>query len=387
MKANIRDREALLAVPPAALAAYARDLGWSRVEPYGDHSDVYDADDLPEIILPRTQHLGDYVSVIAQIIEIFSDAAEMDELSVYRNLITADRDVIRVRAPGRHDDGTIAINSGLDLLNGSSDMLLAAACSLSDPRPLFRAGANREATDYLSRVSLGQTEQGSFVITLLSPPIAAPLQTRLTRQYEPADDPFERQVTRRFAESLEAVKEATERATAGEANAFWETVKNGVSANLCEAVVRALVPFPELAIGLSWARTYPRDTRRTAIRFSSSEVPIIRQAARSFRDREPEPDTRLLGLVRRLTQEQQETKGTITLNASVENKMRAVTVVLSQADYHRAIEAHRDKLAISIDGDLERLGQRWHLLNPRIVDVSRDEDDPEETDSSDLGAG
>ena len=68
----------------------------------------------------------------------------MDELSLYRDLVTADRDVIRVRAGGK-DDGAVALSDGVSLVSGARDMLLAAACSLSNPRPLYRAGANRRA--------------------------------------------------------------------------------------------------------------------------------------------------------------------------------------------------------------------------------------------------
>ena len=54
------------------ISAYVRALGWERSEAYGDHSDVYAADRLPEIILPRTQVLGDYANVVSQLIEIFA---------------------------------------------------------------------------------------------------------------------------------------------------------------------------------------------------------------------------------------------------------------------------------------------------------------------------
>lgn len=380
MRANIQDRDALLAISPTALVAYARDLGWSKVEPYGDHSDVYFADGVPEIILPRTQRLGDYGSVIAQLLKTFADVTDRDELSVYQDLIIADRDVVRVRAPGGYDDGTIGINSGLDLLNGSSRMLLAAACSLSDPRPLYRTGAVREATDYLSRVSLGQTEQGSFVITLLSPAIAPPLQARLSGEHEPEDDPFERRVTRRLAEALAAVRNATERTTAGDMDAFPKAVKGGVSANLCEALVTMINPFPELDVSIAWARTYPRDTKRIVVPFAPGDVPILREAARVFRAREPKPDERLFGKVWKLTRDDKETKGTITMRGSVDDRVRSIIVVLNQSDYDRAIHAHQDKLPIIIDGDLERSGQRWQLLSPRIVKVIEDGDDPEEAD-------
>ena len=109
MKTSIQDRDALLAVSPVALSAYARAEGWSKAEAYGDFSDIYVADGLPEIILPRTENLGDYADVVSTLIGIFARVADVDELTLYRNLVTADRDVIRMRAADS-DDGTVSMN-------------------------------------------------------------------------------------------------------------------------------------------------------------------------------------------------------------------------------------------------------------------------------------
>ena len=97
MKTSIQDRDALLAVSPAALSGYARAEGWSIAEPYGEFSNIYVADGLPEIVLPRTENLGDYANVVATLIEIFARVADVDEFSLYRDLVTADRDLIRMR--------------------------------------------------------------------------------------------------------------------------------------------------------------------------------------------------------------------------------------------------------------------------------------------------
>ncbi len=78
MKVSIRDADALRAVSPAALTGYVRAAGWPRSEPYGEHSDVYDGDARPEIIVPRTAHLGDYANVVATLVETFPQIADQD---------------------------------------------------------------------------------------------------------------------------------------------------------------------------------------------------------------------------------------------------------------------------------------------------------------------
>ena len=359
----------MLEVSPAALSAYARVAGWTKVDTYGEHSDVFMGEGLPEIILPRTAHLGDYARVVSMIIEIFAEVADVDELTLYRDLAMADRDVVRVRAVSDDESGSLAVSDGIDLLSGTRDMILAAACSLQGAQPIYRAGANREAMAYLNRVRLGQTEQGSFAITLLSPVISPPIQQPLFSASEYGDDPIERQVTRRLADALAATREATEKTVVGDAGAFLEAVARGVSANLCEALVKLIEPFPILDISLVWARTHPMSTARNVVRFASHDAPILREAARSFRDREPRPDMCLFGIVQRLQRGEMDTKGTIALRASIDGQNQVVAAVLKQSDYERAIQAHETKSPLIMEGDLERTGQRWRLLNPRIVDI------------------
>ena len=372
MRASIRDKEALLAVSPIALSAYARASGWKKINDYGDHSDVYMSEGMPEIILPRTQLLGDYASIVSQLIEIFAKVADIDQLALYRDLVTADRDVIRVRSSEGENTGSVPLSTGVSLLSGAHDMLLAAACSLNNPRPFYRAGANREAITYLNDVRLGQTEQGSYVITLLTPIVPPPIQETLYDEHD--DDPIERQVTRRLADVLTITQKATEDTVGGKADSFSKAVKDGVSANMCQAIVDLIGPFPAVDISLTWARTRPIKSARKVLRFAKDDAPILREAARSFREHEPQPDMNLFGFVQILRRNQAEIDGTITLKAPIDGQLRSVTTVLNQSDYAQAVQAHKDRKLVSITGDLERIRQRWRLLNPRIVEVITIED-------------
>ena len=369
MKLSIHDGDALLAVSPAALSAYARVAGWRRLEPYGVHSDVYEGAGLPEIIIPRTEHLGDYASVVAALVETFAEVAEQDVLTTYRDLITADRDVIRIRAIDHDHSGSLPVSTGADLVCSARDMVLAAACSLDDPRPLYRPGANREANEYLQRVRLGQTDQGSFVITLLGPVVSLPVQTSLVPDTDPRSDPIERRVTRRLAETLAAARKATDDTNGGNSGVFLASVNHGVSANLCEALATLTEALPALDISVVWARTWPQDEARTTTRFAAHDAPILREAGRVFRSREPQPGVTLVGLVQRLTRDETDTDAAVTLRTSIDGSNQSVVTVLPQSDHHRAVEAHKTRAPVVLRGDLERAGQRWRLLSPSIEDV------------------
>ena len=83
-------------------------------------------------------------------IETFAQVTDLDELTVYRALVIADRDAVRVCAAAG-DDGSVTLNDGAALVAGTRDMLLSAACSLRDQRPVYRAGENQKAAALLTR--------------------------------------------------------------------------------------------------------------------------------------------------------------------------------------------------------------------------------------------
>ena len=375
MKVSIQDKDALAAVSPAALSAYARADGWTKEEPYGEHSDVYAREGAPEIIIPRTQRLGDYVSVVSRLIEIFAETAETDALSLYRILTMADRDVVRVKAATERGNGSVALNDGVKMVTGARDMALAAARSLREPREYYRAAANRETSEYLRQVHLGQTEQGSFVVTLLSPVVAPLVQTENLFGWVDDDHPIERRMTQRLIEALTATREAAEKASVGDVDAFRNAVNRGASANLCEALAMLIEPFHGIDIGLSWARTRPMKAAGEAVRFGASHAPVLREAARCFREHEPRLDASLIGRIQRLQRSDGQMDGTVVLRIWIDERVRSVSAVLNSRDYDRAILAHKDNAPVVIFGDLERFGSRWRLRNPRIVDIISDEDD------------
>ena len=187
------------------------------------------------------ENLSDYADVVSTLIGIFARVAGVDEPTLYRDLVTADRDVIRMRAADS-DDGTVSMNEGVDFVRGAGEIVLAAACSYYKPQPLFRAGANREARAYLRQMRLGQTDHGSFVVTLLSPVVPPPMQLTLglsvPKSFRTTRE--ERRITKHLAGSLKAARRAIEGTVGGESDAFAEVVEKGVSANLCEALDRMI---------------------------------------------------------------------------------------------------------------------------------------------------
>ena len=166
--------------------------------------------------------------------------------------------------------------------------------------------------------------------------------------------------------------------SAGDPSAFADSVDKGVSANLCEALVRIIGSFPTLDISIAWARTRPMESHSVVVQFGDADAAVLGEAARLFRDREPRPDTTLFGFVQRLERDETAADGSIYLRTSIDGRNHSVAAVLRRSDYEAAIQAHSRRAPIILEGDLERIGQRWRLLNPRIAGVISNEPQDEE---------
>ena len=404
MQVRIRDKDALLAVSPDALSAYALAAGWRRGEPYRVNSYSYGGKGLPEIIIPHTRNLGDYASVVANLIDTFAQLTEQDQTTVFRNLVTTDHDVVRIRADDIDHSGSLAVSAGADIIQCSRTLLLAAACSLDSPRPFYRTHEYKDANDYLNRVRLGQTDQGSFVVTLLSP---VPL-TRTTvpnlLDYGKSREPFDRRVTKRLADALAEVRLRIGVDDAFDTRAFQASpnlmvvtpdvddadyesrgrlqvsVERGVSANLCEALAKLTKSLGEFEISVVWARTCPTGKLRTIARFGEGDEPYVRKLSRALRRQITERDATLTGYVEQLKRGEADKGGTVTIRTWIEGRERSITVILRTHDYARAIQAHQQGAEVVVRGDLVKPSQRWRLVDASIVKVNLDGETPSVSD-------
>lgn len=384
MNVIVRDREAFATLSHVDMRAYLQSQGWREEGRVGDKAAVLvrDVGTTPwEILLPLREDLGDYLSRIAEAVHIIAEVEERPEPSVIADLMRAGRDVIRVRVTDTANDGTLSVESGVALHAQAREVLLAAACSAHQPRPLFGNRKPPRALDYLNKVRLGQSERGSYIVTLLSPvdPSLGQRQACLGPEFE--DEPFERQVTSTLIRALRATKTAIVEATASDHfEAFEDRVRQGVSANLCEALAQLIDVGGSVDLGVTWAKVRPprpEDVQAPSkVDFGPSEGRILQEAARQFRSREPMLDQDLAGWVVRLNRGPNEPVGSAVLSVIVGGKPCAMRVDgVPERDYAKLIRANNDRKPISLDGDVYRVGRGHEVRNARNIEVLDDTED------------
>lgn len=380
MKVAIRDPASVLSLRPLEVVSYLRSTGWQRAEFHEGRFAVWTFGEDYEALLPLRTDQRDYALRMGELLGTLSQVEDRSQLEVLRDLLVTGADVIRIRlADGDLADGSMPIEEHSNLAQKARDLMLAAACSAIEPRAIWRKRKPDQAVDYLRGVRVGQSERGSYVMTVHSrvPPKLAPAQANLFGEVE-EEEPYERLVTSGLANALQAVEQAAElSATDGLVCGFDEAVRKGVSANLCEAVSGLasdgdgdrLVEF-----GFSWSRSRPVAPEQVSrVALPADRAPYVREAARLLRERAPTEDFDLEGAVIKLERPEGATIGQVTVYGIVDDRSRRVTVALGDEEYHQAVNAHDRGQAVRCSGRLVRQGRGYRLENPVGFEVQAED--------------
>lgn len=383
MVSYTNDSVSLSAVPILSLRSYLQSQGWRSIEKFGGSGYVYGLDGSPEELLVPMAPLADYARRVMNILETLSKVEQRDDRAILRDLSLASFDLVRVLMPEDSADGSVSVSSGVTAFQESQNLLLAAACSASRPQRVFRAGSHQEASEYMNSVRFGQTEMGSFVVTLLSPVPPRLVGQGVLETGFPAE-PFPRRAVHKLVSGLRSVSQAVASVNAGsDIDAFEQRVPEGVSANLCDAVANLLdcSNRQSVEISVSWSLIREPSEGRAQVDFLASDSLILKEASQILKDRQERPNERLDGYVYSLTRGAAQEKGRVILKAVIDGVINSVRADFASEDYNLVTEAHRRRQVVSVEGDLRRDGQRWVLGNPRALAVQSEEEEEEFEDS------
>jgi hypothetical protein len=356
------------------LLTYLRSAGWHKEAEMGQRAELWikaDNGHGQDVLVPLRREAGDYALRASEFLRTLELVENRSQQQIVEDIGTVSADIIRIRSVA-HDSqsGSISINSGVAFVAEAREMILAAACATVWPRPYWARRKPVRAIEYLEKVRLGQTERGSYIVTIQSP-----VPPALRADVE-SDAPFERQVIETLSDALVALHSAAHQAVVtGDLDPFRSSVQDGVSANLCDAIVRLFEasPMNELDVSVSWSRSRP-SARGPGFRkvLSADFIPVIAEASRLFKETAPEEDFELFGLVERLDRAAGMRQGQIFVNAVIEDRARRVAIELNEPEYQSAVLAHARRLPISCLGDLVRMGRSYTLQNARdfrVVEV------------------
>ena len=385
MKATIRDFDAIRIIRPVDVTAYLRQAGWAELNQDGSRA-IWTRNDF-EVLVPLNSNFRDFGERLAELLQTLSVAEDRSQLELFEDLTTSGVDVVRLRLiDAEVEAGSVPLEEAAHMGAMAKELMFAAACAAKSPKPVYGPRRPEDAVAYVRSVRMGQTEHGSFVLKLLSPvpprleqekPANAPLALDgVPRAAQ--EEPFARKVTLQLATAIRATHEAAlSAAGSGSIAAFDRAVSSGVSANLCDAITGLALPMDsdrKLEVSISWALSRPvLETPAIRIMFTPDTFPIIREAARMFRESAPREEFEVYGPVVRCDRSEGAAQGQVTVHAFVEECPRKIAIVLEGAEYEKAVDAHKLQKTIRCSGTLLKQGKGYTLRNPSTMEVEPEE--------------
>ncbi len=376
MNAGRVETDVLRSIGPGDLASYLRESEWVERAP-GLWVRPADGGGEYELDVPPVPTVRDYPLRIAEALATLEIAERRPRSQIMSDIRNAEVDVIRVPlTPRDAPTGSISVAGGLSSLEHARKLVEAAARAAVRPQARYAGRAPVHVSEYMDGLLMGQTEEGSFVLTLLSPVPARREQLQFDMPNAP--DPFAREVTKRLAIAMAALRELAWAGDPERAVEFLDAVPLGVSADLCKAVRGLHNSGGQHGVSLrvTWSSNCPRPVAvPSEVYIPAPSVDIIRAGEAILRQQEIPPQDAVEGLVIHLHREPEQ-EGWITLWGLVDRGLRKVRVALSPRDYDVAAAAHVREQAVRCTGDLVRHGKSFVLENPRQFEVLPDDDAP-----------
>jgi hypothetical protein len=365
MKASIRDPETLRKIDPNQVAVYLEKKGW-RQESYIDQKasiwTIADtSEDEAEVLLPLNTSFRDYPFRVSEILQTLEAIEQRPQADIYNNLIELLSDIIRIRLT--HDDfsdGTVPLNNGYNLVRHAREMMLSAACSTVGSRKHYEKKKPPGANDYLKQARFGQTQKGSFILTIISP-------IESSHFLNSSEIPFERRVVEKLFKSLNLVRSAAEDIDPSKTDLQLpdDYLESGISSNLCEALIGIYKSGREqgvdLKLNLSSSIPAPENIL-TSIIFPPEIMSAVSRIAKRLKA-DIFSDYEVLGEVVNLKRQKRDMKGQVTILGDIQGKQRQMKVDLSDEDYRIASQANQDKRNVICRGDLVKEGQIYSIAN------------------------
>jgi hypothetical protein len=363
-------------IKPQQVRSYALAKGWLRVPSKRSEIALFNSPrsgEPDQLIVPMDETFQDYARRLEEVIEnlarVESLAREesISAVAVLNDLLTHDADIVRYRVcSATTARGSIPLLEGLQLLEGAKRSLLAAAHSVVNPAAHHPRMGRIEAQQLINACHLGQTERGSYSVSVACPLRAVDQDQALL----PGSEPFTRRTVSLLMRSLARVVSAID---ADSVPKVFESVDNEptVSANLCDALLQMQPQEASsvVVVNVSWATTLlPQAFVPTAVRIKHEYFPIIEDISRKLRPAQAPALSLFVGFVENLGGEPDsngQMQGEAILSVMFEEQVQPVRAALSPSDWQTAYVALGAHGFVRFKGVLHR-GTRVH----RITDLS-----------------
>ncbi|MFD9944610.1 hypothetical protein ACFWYW_15685 [Nonomuraea sp. NPDC059023] len=179
-----------------------------------------------------------------------------------------------------------------------------------------------------------------------------------------------RAVNEAVVRAIEATVEAVQhyKSRDGSLAGFFEGITHGISYEMTNAILGMASDASEADITIEWDPTTPAVGFETQFTFNPSDItPLAKAAAKLAEDESARPVT-MMGRVHLLAKKQAGSPGVFGIDSLQPEGPRKVRVRLAdEEDYHEAVRAHEEDLALMVSGRLEKEGNLSWLYDATVI--------------------
>ncbi|MFI8486221.1 hypothetical protein [Streptomyces rubrogriseus] len=366
-------------VDPNRLRVVLKDLGWQNVggregiyARYSPPQNAGSSQDASSVLIPLDQSAVDYPRLMHSALLQLAQRRDFWARSLYPRLALSASDEFRFRKDSSAPSGLISWRSGERLIESARRTLLAGAKYYLGPERHFVNRHGRFASRYLDRVMMGQSAPGSYIVTALAPPDDQ-VSLKPTADSLSSWDPGAirlRTVNEAVAHAVGATVEALDHyRSSGSLAGFESGVTDGISYEMTNAILGIATNADEADITIEWDKASPPPTGVDShFEFRATDVPTLTQAAIRLAEDQKTMQISVTGRVHLLAKKQAGGAGVFGLDSLQSAGPRKVRVRLADdEDYHEAIRAHEEDLAIQVSGRLEKEGNLSWLYDATVI--------------------
>ena len=392
-----------LKLNPLAVTKYLSETNWEQYPIKRNDIKIfqYKKEDLFEqVTIPLDKKLRDYKNAMYDSVckIAYVEKKSVEQLMLY--LLNPNTDILKIRLDKKEvESGNIMFDDAIQLFDNAKKLIAATALDVINPKKIHYGRINEPVRNFLSQCRFGQTEIGSYVVSVICPFVDFPktegykklnaffdeeqyaysltrevinrLMTNVATIKQKIDDGnleslanYDSPISSNFYEALSGLSMDTEDTTV-EFMAEWSPT---VKSNQCK-YNRILITndyYEPIRTIISKITEYTNERIETVDKIKRLEVAPISDSREYGTIERTEIVGKIIELKAAPVIDSRE-YGTIVIYVGDNARVKSVTVKLDREDYDKAVAAHQHGKAVKVVGDLK--GQVKSVMENVIFSV------------------
>ena len=348
------------------LCKYVSDLGWNlyagktaaglKIFQKIQNGIVY------QIKVPCNRDFSDYPEAIYKAVSTIAEIEGKSVEQIILELLNPLSDIIRVRHIGSDvENGSILIENGINLYENAKKLLTNAALDILSYKKIYKGRTPEGVAEFISRCRYGQTEFGSYVISLVCPFVKVDnnevQQLSLFSDEEISAYSLTRKVTNRVIESIEKIKDTIDKGE--DLSGVIESMQNPISVSFLDSLTNLNISTEDSALEVSvkWAPTVKLNRASISkATISHDYYAPLKTIVEKYKSEDASTSISIEGRIGKLVASpniEDRTTGQAQLVYIDENShAKKITLDLGKEEYDLAIHAHSEGRTVRANGEI-----------------------------------